>query len=166
MEKTIITLALCLHLLLPVIVQAQTAIKTPLSYSLQEYGIVLATALLGGMAAWWRKVKLGEVAAWKLSALIGELCVSAFSGMLAFWLCEWLNFHPLLTASIVGISGHAGARGLTWIEAIGRKVVEKRLGVAVDLGATTTCPLTPAADQAQGDCAQDCTKTPGREFQP
>jgi hypothetical protein len=129
MEKITITLVLCLHLLLPLAAQAQAVLKTPLSYSLQEYGIVLATAVLGGLASWWRKVKRGEVVPWNLSALIGELCVSAFAGMLAFWLCEWANLHPLLTASIVGISGHAGAKGLSWIESIGQRIVEKKLGL-------------------------------------
>lgn len=129
MEKIIVTMVLCAHLLLPLAVHAQTALKTPLSYSLQEYGIVLGTALLGGLASWWRKVRRGEVMAWNLSALIGELCVSAFAGMLAFWLCEWASMHPLLTASIVGISGHAGAKGLSWMESIGQRVLERKLGL-------------------------------------
>lgn len=135
MEKIIITLVLCLQLLMPLAATAQQALKTPLSYSLQEYGIVLGTAVLGGLASWWRKVKRGEVAAWNLSALIGELCVSAFAGMLAFWLCEWATLHPLLTASIVGISGHAGAKGLTWIESMGQRLVEKKFGIGSQEGA-------------------------------
>lgn len=129
MAKLILTLLLCLHLLLPLAAHAQAQIKTPLSYSLQEYGIVLATALLGGLASWWMKVRRGELLAWSVSALIGELCVSAFAGMLAFWSCEYLNFHPLLTASIVGMSGHAGAKGLSWLETIGQRLVEKKLGI-------------------------------------
>ncbi|SFB73963.1 LydA holin phage, holin superfamily III [Polaromonas sp. OV174] len=129
MTKLILTFFLCLHLLMPLAVQAQNIIKTPLSYSLQEYGIVLATALLGGLASWWMKVRRGEVLAWSISALIGELCVSAFAGMLAFWSCEYLNFHPLLTASIVGMSGHAGAKGLSWLESVGQRVIEKKLGI-------------------------------------
>lgn len=125
-----ISLVLCLHLLIPVAVWAQTlAIKTPLSYSLQEYGIVLATASLGGMASWYMKVRRGELLAWNLAALIGELCVSAFAGLLAFWLCEYSNFNPLLTSAIVGMSGHAGAKGLNWLEVVGQRMFEKKLGI-------------------------------------
>lgn len=124
-----VSILLCAHLLVPVAVWAQVIVKTPLSYSLQEYGIVLATALLGGLASWWMKVHKGELLAWNLSALIGELCVSAFAGLLAFWLCEYMNFNPLLTSAIVGMSGHAGVKALTWIETVGQRIIEKRLGI-------------------------------------
>jgi phage tail tape-measure protein len=127
--RLFVTLALVAYLLLPLSAMAQNALKTPLSYSLREYGVVLATALIGGLASWWIKVRRGELQAWNIAALIGELSVSAFAGMLAFWLCEYLNFHPLLTASIVGMSGHAGAKGLSWLESIGKKSIEKRLGI-------------------------------------
>lgn len=127
--RILITLIVCLHLLHPLAAKAQSVIKTPLSYSLQEYGIVLATALLGGMASWYMKVLRGELLAWNLAALIGELCVSAFAGLLAFWLCEYSNFNPLLTSAIVGMSGHAGAKGLNWLEAVGQRMFEKKLGI-------------------------------------
>lgn len=129
MTRLTLTLILCLHLLLPIIAQAQQVLKTPLSYSLQEYGIVLATALLGGLANWWIKVRRGEMLGWSIAALIGELCVSAFAGLTAFWLCEWWGMPPLLTAAIVGMAGHAGARGLNALEAIGQRVIERRLGI-------------------------------------
>lgn len=129
MTRLTLTLILCLHLLLPIMAQAQQVLKTPLSYSLQEYGIVLATALLGGLANWWIKVRRGEMLGWSIAALIGELCVSAFAGLTAFWLCEWWGMPPLLTAAIVGMAGHAGARGLNALEAIGQRVIERRLGI-------------------------------------
>ena len=129
MIRLCISLIFCLHLAMPLIAQAQSTVKTPISYSLQEYGFVLGTALLGGLASWWIKVRKGEIAIWNLSALIGELCVSAFAGLIAFWLCEYLNFNPLLTSAIVGMSGHAGAKGLLWLESVGRKRVEKTFGI-------------------------------------
>ncbi len=137
MIRTCITLILCMHLVMPMVAQAQSTVKTPISYSLQEYGFVLGTALLGGLASWWIKVRKGEIAMWNLSALIGELCVSAFAGLIAFWLCEYLNFNPLLTSAIVGMSGHAGAKGLLWLESVGRKRVEKTFGIE----ATRPAPL-------------------------
>ena len=127
--KALVELIFCIHLLLPLTLHAQTILKTPVSYSLQEYGIVLGTALLGGMASWYMKVRRGEILVWNLAALIGELCVSAFAGLIAFWLCEYANFNPLLTSAIVGMSGHAGAKGLNWLEVMGQRVVEKKLGI-------------------------------------
>lgn len=127
--RIFISLLISLHLLVPIAVWAQSVVKTPLSYSLQEYGIVLGTALLGGLASWWMKVRRGEILAWNLSSLIGELCVSAFAGLVAFWLCEYFTLNPLLTSAIVGMSGHAGAKGLIWVESAGQKVLEKKLGI-------------------------------------
>ena len=127
--KSLVELIFCIHLLLPLTLHAQVILKTPISYSLQEYGIVLSTALLGGMASWYMKVRRGEILAWNLAALIGELCVSAFAGLIAFWLCEYVNLNPLLTSAIVGMSGHAGAKGLNWLETMGQRVVEKKLGI-------------------------------------
>lgn len=49
--RMFITALVCLHLLAPIAVWSQAVVKTPLSYSLQEYGIVLDTALLGGQAS-------------------------------------------------------------------------------------------------------------------
>jgi hypothetical protein len=129
MSKLFLTLILCIHLMAPLAAHAQTVIKTPISYSLQEYGFVLATALLGGLASWYMKVRKGELLAWNLSALIGELCVSAFAGLLAFWVCEALGVQPLVTAAVIGVSGHAGARGIAWLESLGQKFVEKKLGI-------------------------------------
>ena len=127
--RILINLLLSLYLLAPMATHAQAILKTPLSYSLQEYGIVLATALLGGLANWWIKVRNGELNAWNISAMIGELCVSAFAGLTAFWLCEWWGLPPLLTAAIIGMAGHAGARGLNALEQVGQNMLERKLGV-------------------------------------
>ena len=118
------------YLLAPIVSYAQQAtdpIKTPLSYSLAEYGVVLVIALLGGVANWYIKTK-GSAAGYSLAALVGELCVSAFSGLIAFWLCEAIGLAPLLTAAAVGMAGHAGARGLDWLERIIKRHAEDRIG--------------------------------------
>ncbi len=95
--------------------------KSPLDYSLGQYGAMLGTALLGGLVSWWAKVRKGEASAWALHTLIGELCTSAFAGLLAFWLCEWASTPQLLTISLVGIAGHMGTRAIaafeTWAQA-------------------------------------------------
>jgi len=129
MSRFAITLILCLHLMLPLTVWAQSILKTPGSYTLRDYGAILAIAILGGLAGWWRKVKRGEFAIYNLRSLIGELCLSAFSGLMAFYLCEWWGVPSLLMAAIVGMSGHAGGRGIDWLESVGQRWAEKKLGV-------------------------------------
>jgi CHASE2 domain-containing sensor protein len=116
-----------LHLSMPLTAMAQIPPKTPLSYSLAEYGVVLAAALLGGLANWYVKAKNGPDG-YSPAALIGELCVSAFAGVIAFWLCEAFDVPPLLTAAAVGMAGHAGARGLDWLERIMKRKVESTIG--------------------------------------
>ena len=49
--KLIISLIFCMSMWTPSFAMAQSVMKTPLSYSLKEYGVVLATALLGGLAS-------------------------------------------------------------------------------------------------------------------
>ena len=96
--KFILAILLSLHLLAPLAAQAQVVVKTPLSYSLEEYGIVLGAALLGGAANWYIKAKASESGIYSMAALVGELCVSAFAGLIAFWVCEAFGLQPLMTA--------------------------------------------------------------------
>mgnify|MGYP000069429623 FL=1 len=119
-------LAVLLAAMVSVQAHADTpAAKDPLNYPLRQYALVLAVAILGGVASWIAKVRSGRVHAWHLMSLIGELCTSALAGLLCFWLCEWQGFSPLLTASLVGIAGHMGTRALTLAE----KVAERRWGI-------------------------------------
>lgn len=118
-----------LNLLFPVMAQAQEHLKSPLSYSLREYGVILGIALLGGFASWFSRVRRGEADGTKFSALIGELAISAFAGLIAFWICESLELSPLITAAVAGMAGHAGGNGITWLENLGKRYAEKRVGV-------------------------------------
>jgi hypothetical protein len=114
MSRTIITVVafvLALH-----VSSAVANGKHPLDYSLREYAFLLSLALLGGFVAFYSKVRAGTVQAWNITHLIGELTTSAFAGLLAFWICEEFRVSPLLTASLVGISGHMGARAITAFE--------------------------------------------------
>lgn len=113
MRRTIAALALALGISQAA---AGTENKSPLDYPLSQYGLMLATALLGGLVSWWAKVRKGEASAWALHTLIGELCTSAFAGLLAFWLCEWAGTPQLLTVSLVGIAGHMGTRAIAAFE--------------------------------------------------
>jgi CHASE2 domain-containing sensor protein len=90
-------------------------VKDPLSYSLRQYGFILTISLMGGFVNWYTKVRKGETPL-SLMALVGELATSALAGVLVFYVCEWMNLAPLLTAAIVGIVGHMGGRAIAWAE--------------------------------------------------
>ena len=95
---------------------AQTKITDPLDVPVRHYGFLLGFALIGGLANWYRKVKAGEVRPGQLGHLIGELSVSAFAGMVTFMLCMWADLPMHLTAAVVGMAGHMGARALELLE--------------------------------------------------
>jgi len=124
MRTLITTFVLCLHLLAPLAAWAQPVVRDPMSYPLKQYAFLLGTALLGGLVSWYAKVRSGAVSAWSLTQLVGELATSAFAGLLAFWVCEYMQLSPLLTAAIVGICGHMGTRAIAAFE----EMAQRRLG--------------------------------------
>ena len=119
-------IALAVALLAPLVARADA--KGPLDYSLKQYGLTLAIALLGGLVSWLAKVRKGDASPWNVMQLVGELCTSAFAGLMAFWLCEWSGAPPLLSAALTGIAGHMGTRAISTFE----QFAEKRFGVKVD----------------------------------
>lgn len=95
--------------------------KDPTSYSLLTYAWVFMLAILGGVVNFMRKLQEGHVRVFNVVEFIGEIVTSAFSGVITFWLCENAGMSPLVTAAIVGISGHMGSRALfmfeSWLKA-------------------------------------------------
>ena len=128
MIRLIFAALLCAHLLLPATAWAQVKLKDPLDYSLKTYGMILGVALLGGFASWYSKVRKGELPGWSINHLVGELATSALAGLLCFWVCEWRNFDPLLTAALTGIAGHMGTRAIGLFEEWATKRAKKVLG--------------------------------------
>lgn len=112
-------IALVVVLLAPLMARADT--KGPLDYSLKQYGLTLAIALLGGLVSWLAKVRKGEASPWNIMQLVGELCTSAFAGLMAFWLCEWSGAPSLLSAALTGIAGHMGTRAISVFEEFAAK---------------------------------------------
>lgn len=111
MKKRIFALLIALHL-----APALAADKDPLDYSLKQYGMVLALALLGGMVSFYAKVRAGHVSAFNVMHLVGELATSAFAGLLCFWMAEQAGLPQLVTACLVGVAGHMGARAIAVFE--------------------------------------------------
>ncbi len=98
--------------------------KDPTHYGWITYGWVMLLSTWGGLVSWIRKRREGVVRPFNVMELIGELMTSGFSGVLTFWLCELSNTPPLLTAALVGISGHMGSRAIFQFE----QWVEERFG--------------------------------------
>jgi hypothetical protein len=90
--------------------------KDPTTYSLITYAWVAALSAWGGTVNWLRKRKAGDTRPFNFMELVGELMTSAFAGVLTFWLCEASGIHPLISAALVGISGHMGSRAIYHME--------------------------------------------------
>lgn len=97
--------------------------KDPFGFPLLTYVWVIFISSLGGVVSFMKKVKQGETRACNITEFIGEIVTSAFSGMITFWLCVSANIDPMLTAALVGISGHMGGRAIYFFE----KMLEKKL---------------------------------------
>lgn len=90
--------------------------KDPTSYSFLTYGWVFALAILGGVVSFMRKLQDGHARVFNFVEFVGELVTSAFAGVITFWLCENASLSPLVTAALVGISGHMGSRAIFMFE--------------------------------------------------
>jgi len=90
--------------------------KDPTSYSVITYLWVFGLATLGGFVNFMRRVRQGHTQMFNIIEFVGEIFTSAFAGVITFWLCESSGIDPLLTAALVGVSGHMGSRALFVIE--------------------------------------------------
>jgi len=104
-------------------------IKDPTSYSLLTYAWIILLSTAGGALNFVRKARLGEIAKFDFILFFVEVLASGFVGVITFWLCEHANFDPLLTAALVGISGHMGSRTLYLFENKAIYLLDKWLGV-------------------------------------
>lgn len=97
--------------------------KDPSNYSLITYAWVFLLAIFGGVVNWLGKVRRGAARYFNVAELLGEMATSAFAGIITFWLCEAADLHPLITAALIGISGHMGSRAIFKLE----RFIENRL---------------------------------------
>jgi hypothetical protein len=88
------------------------------SFAIFTYLWVLALSTWGGVVNYLSKMRQGGIARFNLTELIGDMCISGFTGLITFWLCQASNFSELVTAPLVGISGHMGARLIGKLEQV------------------------------------------------
>lgn len=127
--RILVEFILTMHLvLLPIGAFAQAITpRDPLSYPLKTYGFMLAMAIFGGFVSWYAKVRNNEIPAGSIFHLIGEITTSAFAGMLTFFACEYVALPQLLTAALVGVSGHMGAKIITLAEDAAKRRIQQRV---------------------------------------
>lgn len=102
--------------------------KDPFGYSVVTYVWVLLLAIWGGVVNFIQRLKRGEAKAHNIVELIGEVVISAFVGVVTFYLCELSNFPQILTAALVAISGHMGTRALFVFERAVEKIIKNKAG--------------------------------------
>jgi len=90
--------------------------KDPTTYSLLTYAWVTVLSSWGGLVNWLRRRREEGARKFSFIELIGELVTSAFAGIITFWLCEAADIAPLISAALVGISGHMGSRAIYQME--------------------------------------------------
>lgn len=118
---------LALHIMLAVnAAYAAETVKDPLAYPPKAYGMLLLMAIFGGFVSWYGKVRRNEISAASVFHFIGELATSAFTGLLAAFICEAAAASWLTTIATVGMSGHMGAKLLGWAEEKLTKFLEKK----------------------------------------
>lgn len=84
---------------------------------------VIGISSLGGVVSFWQKLKTGTARPFNFAELLGEITGSAFVGIITFLLCKNYGFNELITAALVGITGHMGSRAMMLFE----RVLEKKL---------------------------------------
>ena len=99
--------------------------KDPTTISLLTYGWVILLSIWGGVVHNIRKVREGTSNRFSISELIGDVVTSGFAGIITFYLCEAAGTPSFITAAMVGISGHMGARALFLLEELLRKRFSK-----------------------------------------
>jgi hypothetical protein len=90
--------------------------KDPLAYSLFTYIFVFSLSTLGGISSYIGKCKGNLVSRFSLVELIGEIVISAFVGVITFYLCEAAELNKIFSAALVGISSHMGSRTIMILE--------------------------------------------------
>jgi hypothetical protein len=100
--------------------------ESPENFSFITWLWVVGLSILGGTVRTLTNLKLGMSFGDVARRWIVDVVVSAFIGIITFFLCEYAQFSQLLTAAMVGISAHMGTRAILILE---EWLYKKALGV-------------------------------------
>ncbi len=89
---------------------------------------VLIISMWGGVAGYIRKIKQGVTKRFSITELLGEIVVSSFVGVITYFLCKSSGIDGMISAAIIGLSGHMGSRAIYMIEVFMRK----KAGLEID----------------------------------
>lgn len=79
---------------------------------------VIAVSILGGTVRTLSSIKTGMTVIDFMRRWTIDIIVSAFIGVITFFLCSSADFNPMLTAALVGISAHMGTRAIVLLEEV------------------------------------------------
>jgi CHASE2 domain-containing sensor protein len=105
--------------------------KDPFNYSIITYLWVIALACFGGIVKY-----INRNNDLKVFTLIRDLITAGFTGLLTFWLCDWVNITGPLSAVLIATSGLMGTRLLKELETLYRL----RLGIPAEDTAKKDAP--------------------------
>ena len=100
--------------------------KDPTSFSWLTYAWMIGLASWGGLVRYYHRITVGnECFRWVNFA--GEILASGFFGVITFFLATAAEFEQLVTAAMVGISGHMGAHIKYYLFSF----VQKKYGIKI-----------------------------------
>lgn len=90
--------------------------RSPFDYSVLTYLWVIGLSAFGGVVNFMGKMRAGMVRAFNVTEFVGEVMTSALAGLITFWLTEWAQMDKMLSAVLIAVSGHMGARAIFMFE--------------------------------------------------
>lgn len=106
--------------------------KDPNTYNVLTLLWVVTLSAWGGTVNYIRKLQTGTAKKFSIFQLLGEIVSSSFFGVITFLLCEAGHFSPLVTAALVGLSGHMGSKALYLIMRIWSKRSSIKVSINLD----------------------------------
>lgn len=96
---------------------------------LPTYVFVIAFSIWGGIVNLIQRYRSAKNRRFSLTESIGELTISAFAGMVIYYICVGFKLPESLVAAFVGIAGHMGSRIIYVIECWLKEKLGDYLGI-------------------------------------
>lgn len=93
------------------------------------YLFVIFFSCCGGLVNLIQRYRLAKDRRFSLKDWLGDLFISAFAGMLVYYLCKSIPVNDNLMAGLIGIAGHMGGRLIFMLEFWGKEIIRKKFGL-------------------------------------